>query len=78
MYRQKSNSDTDTIRSLTDIFIHPKYDPDTLNYDIALAKVDKDFPKDSFTARICLPDVMGKGAKSLPGKLSFKTNISNF
>ena len=37
------------------IYIHPEYDDRNILHDIALAKVDRPFDMDSFTATVCMP-----------------------
>jgi hypothetical protein len=57
-----------TVRKLTQIYIHPEYIADTFDNDIALAKVDQSFPMNSFTSQICLPEVVSKATLTLPNK----------
>ena len=43
------------MRKLEKIYIHPEYDDRNILHDIALAKVDRPFDMDSFTATVCMP-----------------------
>ena len=59
----------ETVRRLERIFIYPEYDDSQILHDIALAKVDRPFPMDTFTASVCLPsfqDVMNPGLEAVP------------
>ena len=56
VYRQRSDASTETVRKLEKIFIHPDYDDSEILHDIALAKLDRPFNIDSFTATVCLPE----------------------
>ena len=55
VYRQRSLSISQTVRTLSEIYIHPHYEASSFNNDIALAKLDRPFPLDSFTTKACLP-----------------------
>jgi hypothetical protein len=57
---------TESVRTLTDIFIHEGYNDAWLVNDIALARVDIPFTIDSFTAAICLPDDITPVDATLP------------
>jgi len=54
-YRQQSNVQTQTIRTLDKIFIHPQYNHSMVLHDIALARVEEPFTMDTFTSSVCLP-----------------------
>ena len=55
IYRQKSLGFSETMRKLDTIYIHPMYDDRNILHDIAIAKVDRPFDMDSFTATVCMP-----------------------
>lgn len=57
IYRQKSSVSMEEIRKLVSIYIHPDYNDLETLHDIAIAKLDRPFDMDSFTASVCLPDV---------------------
>ena len=55
IYRQFSMTSSEFVTSLTNIYIHPDYSEKTNLNDIAIAKVQKPFPFNSFIAKTCLP-----------------------
>ena len=43
------------MRKLESIYIYPEYNDRNILHDIALAKLDRPFDMDTFTASVCMP-----------------------
>ena len=55
IYRQNSLVFSETVRKLESIYIYPEYNDRNILHDIALAKLDRPFDMDTFTASVCMP-----------------------
>ena len=55
IYRQNSLVFSETVRKLESIYIYPDYNDRNILHDIALAKLDRPFDMDTFTASVCMP-----------------------
>ena len=72
IYRQNSLVFSETVRKLESIYIYPEYNDRNILHDIALAKLDRPFDMDTFTASVCMPPKLNLFAdKSEIGKKLF-------
>ena len=66
IYRQKSLGQSHAARKLIEIHVHPHYEAASFDNDIAIAKVDRPFPSNSFTSTVCLPKEVRENDETLP------------
>ena len=66
VYRQKSLGQSHAARKLIEIHVHPGYEAASFDNDIAIAKVDRPFPSNSFTSTVCLPKEVIPNDETLP------------
>ena len=80
IYRQNSLVFSETVRKLESIYIYPEYNDRNILHDIALAKLDRPFDMDTFTASVCMPPKLNLFAdKAEIGKtLVFPSNHYEF
>jgi hypothetical protein len=57
MLRRSSFSPLEQTRAVLSVYVHPKYDPLTLDNDITLLKVQEPFQLNQWTAPACLPSL---------------------
>ena len=66
IYRQKSLGQSHAARKLIEIHVHPHYEAASFDNDIAIARVDRPFPSNSFTSTVCLPKEVRENDETLP------------
>jgi hypothetical protein len=57
MLRRSSFSPLEQTRAVVSVYVHPKYDPFTLENDITLLKVQEPFQLNQWAAPACLPSL---------------------
>ena len=55
MLRRSSHSPLEQTRTVSGVYVHPKYNPSLLDNDITLLRVNEAFDLNQWTAPACLP-----------------------